>query len=268
MIKYAWSPEIKGEHANWTLEPWRQKGLVIYDRLTDIPHDTVLVVSHFAPWWEPLRSWINHGRPWIEIEYGYWGPDTPRRATRRVTYCGTHNLSMITPPHSRQSMFPVPAINPWRETSGDYVLAIEPVGEILHGRTGETMAQFHERIENQIQRYWSGKIIWRRKIGAKANGARWNSFVDQATHAHAVVGERTMATTEACLLGIPGYTVDQSMSTLLMGEIENLAMPQYPDRTTWWEHICWSQFTLEEFQTTVPADLVEIYQIWPSTQRL
>jgi len=66
---------------------------------------------------------------------------------------------------------------------------------------------------------------------------------------------------EACLLGVPGYTVDASMSTLLVGGIENLSMPLKPDRTAWWEHICWSQFNRAEFETAVPAELVEQYQI-------
>jgi hypothetical protein len=70
-----------------------------------------------------------------------------------------------------------------------------------------------------------------------------------------------MATVEACLLGVPGFTVDTSMSTLLMGGIENLATPLMPDRAAWWEHICWSQFNLAEFFTTAPVDLVEQYQI-------
>lgn len=262
-MKYAWSPEVRGEHVGWTLEPWRRRGLVTYDKLSQIPSDTILVVPHFAPWWEPLQSWIREGRPWIEIEYGYWGPDTPRRTTRRVTYRGHHNLVMRTPPHSRQEIFKEPHHLPWRSDSGDYVLAIEPVEEILTGRTGESMYEFHERLEQEIRQYWSGEIRWRRKVGAKANGGRWFTFVEQLKHAHAVVGERTMAATEACLLGVPGYTVDRSMSTLLMGGLENLATQNRPDRQAWWEHICWSQFAPEEFQTTVPADLVEAYQIAP-----
>jgi len=71
-----------------------------------------------------------------------------------------------------------------------------------------------------------------------------------------------MACVEACLLGIPAYTTDASMTTLLMGGIENLATDNQPDRATWWEHICWSQFNRTEFNTTTPADLVEQYQIF------
>jgi hypothetical protein len=52
------------------------------------------------------------------------------------------------------------------------------------------------------------------------------------------------------------------MTTLLMGGIENLAKPVYPDRAAWWEHVCWSQFNRTEFETTTPADLVEQYQIF------
>lgn len=250
---------MPGEHAKWTLTPWRMRGLQEFARVADIPEDYVLISSHHPPWREPLRSWIAQGRAWIEIEYGYWGPDTPRRETRRVTWCGHHNMNMRPVPHSRTHLFPVPEHRPWREKTGDYVIGIQPVEVILQERTGETLDQFRARIEQQIQPYWAGPIHWRKKVGAKAG--RWPSFVEQLEHAHAVVGERTMACVEACLLGVPAYTVDDSLTTLLMGGIANLANPQQPDRSAWWEHICWSQFNRAEFDTAAPADLVEQYQM-------
>jgi hypothetical protein len=124
---------------------------------------------------------------------------------------------------------------------------------------GENLNQFRTRLTAAVQPYWSGEIRWRKKTRAK--DSRWPGYVEQLSGARAVIGERTMACVEACLLGIPAYTTDASMTTLLMGGIENLGNTQYPDRTAWWEHICWSQFNRAEFNTTVPADLVEQYQI-------
>lgn len=259
-MKYAFARDMPGEHAKWTLQPWQQRGLAVFDRVADVPDDHILISSHFAPWWTPLREYIAEGRPWIEIEYGYWGPDTPRRETRRVTYCGHHNLLMRSVPHSRADLFPAPAHQPWRQTPGDYVIGIQPVEEILLQRTGETLEQFRERLTQAVRPYWSGEIRWRKKRGG-AKPDRFASFVEQLANAHAVIGERTMATVESCLLGVPGYTVDTSMSTLLVGGIENLANIQTPDRSAWWEHICWSQFNRAEFYTSTPADLVEQYQI-------
>lgn len=258
-MKYAWAHDISGEHVKWTLTPWRLRGLREFARVKDIPDDYILVVSHYAPWWSPLREYIAEGRPYIEIEYGYWGPDTPRRETRRVTYNGHHNLNVKTPPYSRGHLFPQPKHRPWRTTPGSYVLGIQPVEVVLQERTGENLDQFRARLTDTIRPYWAGEIRWRKKVGAK--DSRWSTFVEQVQSAHAVVGERTMACVEACLLGTPAYTVDTSMATLLMGNIENLANIQYPDRTAWWEHICWSQFNRDEFNTTTPADLVEQYQI-------
>jgi hypothetical protein len=153
----------------------------------------------------------------------------------------------------------MPGHNTWRTTPGEYVLGIQPVESVLLERTGENLDQFRQRITDTISPYWSGPIKWRKKVGAKFS--RFETFQEQVADAHAVVGERTMACVEACLLGIPAYTVDRSMTTLLMGGIENLANPQYPDRSAWWEHVCWSQFNRSEFDTAVPADLVEQYQI-------
>lgn len=258
-IKYAYAHDMPGDYAKWSLKPWRLKGLREFARVADIPDGYILISSHYAPWWEPLRSWIAQGRPYIEIEYGYWGPDTPRRETRRVTYNGHHNMNMGPVPYSRAHLFPTPSHNTWRTTPGEYVLAIQPVEVVLTERTGESMEQFRQRITNCISPYWDGPIKWRKKTGAKF--ARFESFQEQAANAHAVVGERTMACVESCLLGVPAYTVDKSMTSLLMGDVSNLANLQYPDRAAWWEHICWSQFNRVEFDTTVPADLVEQYQI-------
>lgn len=258
-MKYAYALDMPGEHAKWSLEPWKQKGLKIFNRVADIPDDHILIASHHPPWRSPLQEYIAEGRPYIEIEYGYWGPDIPRRSTRRVTYNGHHNMNMRSVPYSRAHLFPTPVQHNWQYRTGDYVLGIQPVEVILQERTGENLDQFRARLTELIRPYWAGEIRWRKKTGAKDN--RWPSYVEQLQLAHAVVGERTMACVEACLLGVPAYTVDSSMTTLLMGGIENLSNIQYPDRTAWWEHICWSQFTREEFNTTIPADLVEQYQI-------
>lgn len=259
-MNYAWTPEIKGDFESWTLGPWQKRGLTVYNRLSDIPSDCVLVASHYAPWWPGLREWIAEKRPWIEIEFGYWGPDEKTRQTRRVTYCGHHNLHMRPRPYSRSHLFNQPAVQPWRQTPGQYVLAILPINEILIQRTGQDILMWQQNLANKIKQYWSGEIVWRPKTGSRRT--RFAFYSQQLQQAHAVVGERTMACTEAVMLGVPGYTIDVSMSTLLMGGIENLASPQYPDRTDWWDHVCWSQFHNHEFATDSVAQLVEQYQIY------
>lgn len=259
-VKYAWCREVPGD-CHWTLKPWYLMGMQVFDRLADIPSDHVLVTSHFAPWWEPFRSWIADRRPWIEIEYGYWGPfdRKGRRASRRVTYCGHHNLNVSARPWNRTDLFTEPAMQPWQLRPGDYVIAMEPQSEMLSQRTGVSIEDWKSNFEQQIRSHWSGDIVWQIKAGDRRR--RWQRFCDKLQHAHAVVGERTMACVEAVALGIPAYTTDITMSTLLMGSIENLSNPECPDRTDWWDHVCWSQFHATEFETAAPAELTEFYQI-------
>lgn len=259
VLNYAWSPEIKGDFEKWTLLGWAHKGVRTFEKLRHIPKDYVLVCSHFAPWWEPLRSWIADKRPWIEIEYGYWGLDLPRRTTRRVTYCGYHNTQMHSRPWSRSAMFFDPPHQAWKQSPGKYVLVIEPHGEIYRQRTGQELGQWKEQVQQIIRQHWQGDIAWRPKAGNKAT--RFARFRQQLEHAHAVVGERTMACAEACLLGVPAYTLDYTISSLLMGGIENLSNISYPSRDQWWDHVCWSQFTVDEFVSGQVGDLVERYQI-------
>jgi hypothetical protein len=256
-MNYAWSRDLF-QGFSWILEPWRKKGLVTVDRISQIPDNHCLVVPHFAPWWSPLKEYIAEGRPYIEIDYGYWGPDQPKRITRRATYCGHHNVKIKPRPYSRTHLFADPAICDWRRTPGEYVLVPMPVEKLLLQRTGETINQWCTRMQSAIAPHWTGPIIWRKKIGSQS---RFQNFKQQLERAHAVVGERTMSCAEANLLGIPGFTVDLSISTLLTGDIKNLSNFDFPDRNNWWDHVCWSQFTVEEFSTTKPADLVELYQM-------
>lgn len=259
-MKYALSKDLlSNKPSSFTFEPWKKMGLTVYDKISKIPDNEILIASHFAPWRNPLKEYIAEGRPWIEIEYGYWGIDSPRRETRRVTYRGHHNLRFKSVPFSRSDLFKIPQIQPWRTNQGEYVLGILPIEEILKERTGENLVQFQQRIEKIIKQYWDGQIVWRKKRGPGSN--RFESFKMQIANAHAVVGERTMACVESCLLGVPAFTVDNSMTTLLMGGIENLKKLNYPDRTAWWEHICWSQFNRNEFDSVIPAELTEQYQI-------
>jgi hypothetical protein len=258
-MKYAFALDIPGEQSKWTLTPWRLRGLVDFESVRVVPDGYTLVVSHFAPWWSPLKEYIAEGRPYIEIEYGYWGPDTPRRQTRRVTYCGHHNVNNQRKSYSRQNLFMEPRVLPWKTTPGSYVLVIQPVDKVLLERTGETLDQFRQRITELIRPHWNGPIKFRRKVGPKNN--RFATLIDDVSSAYAVVGERTMACVESCLLGTPAFTVDHTVTSLLMGGIENLASLKYPDRSDWFEHICWSQFTIDEFSTSVPADITEQYQI-------
>ena len=255
-MKYAISRDILSNNPpSWTFEPWRKMGLTVYDKISEIPDNEILISSHFAPWWGPLKQYIKESRPWIEIEYAYWGD---RKTIRRVTYNGHHNLKMNVRPFSRSHVFTTPQIQDWSiNSTKEYVLGILPHEEILKQRTGENLLEFQTRLSAVINQYWDGPIIWKKKKGKQ----QFESLKAQIQNAYAVVGERTMACVQACLLGTPAYTVDNSMTTLLMGGIENLKTLNYPDRNDWWEHICWSQFTGEEFNSITPAELTEQYQI-------
>jgi hypothetical protein len=161
-------------------------------------------------------------------------------------------------PFSRAHLFPSPQIQEWNiNSSKEYVLGILPHEESLIQRTGENLSEFKIRLTSQITQYWNGSIVWREKKGKQ----KFESLTAQIQNAYAVVGERTVACVQSCLLGTPAYTIDNSMTTLLMGGIENLKTLSYPDRNDWWDHICWSQFHDTEFSSVLPAELTEQYQI-------
>lgn len=262
MKKYAFCRQvIENKKQGWLLQPWLEKGAKLYDTIDQIPKDHILISVHYPPWRSPYKEWIAQGREHIEIDYGYWGINNPRRNTRRVTYGGSHNLNMKSVPYSRSNTL-IPAVQNWRRSKGDYLLLIEPQQEIIYERIGIPLGEWKGQLLERLKPYWDGSIKWRRKAGGK-NPGRWPSFLDDLQKCHAVIGERTMACVEAVMLGYPAYTTDFSAVSLIMGnDFNKIKNPEYPDRSEWLEHIAWSQFSPEEFQKgSTVANLVEIYQI-------
>lgn len=265
VLKYAVCSEVIGKHAYKYIRPWIiHKDVTFFDTVAEIPNDYILLSSHFSPWKMPLQEWIRQGKNYIEIDYGYWGYNNPRRDTRRVTFNNSHNLKIKEFPYSRIHTLK-PDIEDWKEPGNDYVLVILPLGQTLYDRTGLTIEEWQDNMTLKIRRYWKGDILWRKKLGGKDKN-RWSSFLDQLQFAKIVVGERTMACVEAAMLGYQSISTDFSAVSLLMGtDLSIINNPIYPDRNIWFEHIAWSQFHLSEFEKeSVVPDMVEIYQIFPN----
>lgn len=262
MLKYAICKELfENKSSNWLIEPWVKKGAKFFNLVSEVPDDYILLSIHFPPWRRPFKDWIDKKNSYIEIDYGYWGENVPRRNSRRVTFNNSHNLKMRTPEFSRiQTLVPLPG--DWKKTRGENILIIEPQENTIFERTGKPLVQWKLEIQNLIASKTDRKIQWRRKAGGK-NPNRWSSFLNDLKNSHIVVGERTMACVEAVILGYPAFTIDFSAVSLIMGtSIDQVIEPFFPDRVKWLEHISWSQFYPEEFAlTTFVADCVERYQI-------
>jgi hypothetical protein len=129
-MKYAISREMMGKSfSTWTVKPWKLMGLKEYDTTVQIPDDAILIASHYAPWWSPLKEYIAEGRPWIEIDYSYWGT---KNTVRRVTYNGHHNLRINDRPFSRSHLFATPQQQNWKnDSSNEFVLGILPIESLL-----------------------------------------------------------------------------------------------------------------------------------------
>lgn len=264
MLKYAIVEEILEKKKLWIYNPWILKGAKFFSSFSQVPSDFI-IVAHYPAWLEPLKTWKDQGKKFIELEWGYWGEKSEgtksRIMTYRASYCHSHNIRMKSVPYSRINTLK-PSPHAWRQQRGDTLLLIEPHPEWIVKRTGLTFSQWKEGMLAKVLPHWSGPIRWREKRGgAKKN--RTESFINDLSTSYAVVGERTMACVEAVMYGVPAYTVDYSAVTPLMGsDLSVLKNPILPDRTQWFEHIAWSQFHRTEFdQGTLVADSVELYQI-------
>lgn len=260
MKKYAICLETLERGFEWLLLPWERAGATKFDKLSEVPHDFILL-SVWPAFRSPVKEWVAKGRNYIEIDYGYWGHNLPRRNTRRVTYNGSHNTKMKKVPYSRLHTLS-PAVQDWKINRGKNLLLIEPHPATFTERTGIEFCNWQPKFTEKIKKIWNGPIKWRRKPGGK-NPSRWQTFQDDLAQSHAVIGERTMACCEAIMLGYPAYTVDYTISSLLMGtNLEKVNNIELPDRGQWLEHVAWSQFLPEEFEKgTSVVEMVEQYQM-------
>lgn len=263
MIKYAVVEEIVPVKAMRFLNPWFLLGAKTFKACNQVPLDHIIVSYHWPGWLDPLRSWVDCGGKYLEIEYGYWGElsSKGRTLSRRISYNGSFNLNIKSVPHSRKKLFSN-RIQDWRTKRGDYLLIPMPNPEFLFKRKGLTIQQWQDDMVAKLSQVWQGPIRWREKRGVKG-GQRQLSFEKDLEGCYAVVGERTMACAEAVMLGYPAYTIDDTIVTPLMGKnlsaLQNIILP---DRDTWFEHVAWSQFLDEEFtQGSNVARMVEDYQI-------
>lgn len=263
MIKYAIVEQIVPPKAMRFLDPWLLIGAKIYKTCDKVPLDHIIVSYHWPGWLDPLRSWVNKGGKYIEIEYGYWGDLNSKGKTlsRRITYNNSFNLNIKKIPYSRKNIFSS-RIQEWKTVRGDYILIPMPNAEFLYKRKGITLEEWKIKMLELLKPHWNGPIKWREKRGA-GGGHRQLSFENDLKNCFAVVGERTMACAEAVMLGYPAYTIDDTIVTPLMGkDLSVLSNPVLPNREQWFEHVSWSQFHDNEFRNgSDVAKMVEQYQI-------
>lgn len=260
MKKYAICLETLERGFEWLVVPWERAGAIKFKKISEVPHDYILL-SVWPAFRSPVKEWAAKGLSYIEIDYGYWGHNLPRRNTRRVTFNSSHNINMKSVPYSRLHTLS-PQVQDWKTTRGDYLLLIEPHPVTFTERTGIEFCNWQPQFTEQIKKIWTGPIKWRRKPGGK-NPSRWQTLQDELAGCHAVIGERTMACCESIMLGYPAYTIDYTISSLLMGtDLNKINNIELPDRSQWLEHVAWSQFLPEEFQKgTSIVEMVEQYQM-------
>lgn len=258
-MKYAICLETLERGFEWLVVPWEKAGARKFARISEVPKDYILL-SVWPSFRSPVKEWAESGGNFIEIDYGYWGLDSPRRNTRRVTYNGSHNLKIKSPPWSRKHLLN-PTVQEWQHERGSYLLMIEPSPHTYEERTGKTFKSWHEEFLTMLKTHWQGEIRWRRKGSVRG---RLESLTRDIKGSFAVVGENSMACAEAVMLGYPAYTTNNTIITPLMGnDFSKLSNPDLPDRTIWLEHVAWSQFGNEEFQNgTSVVEMVETYQIF------
>ena len=157
-MKYAICSQVTvASRDAWLFEPWVKKGAKIFNTVDEIPDDYILITLHYPPWWSPYKEWIVKGNNHIEIDYGYWGANNPRRNTRRVTYNGSHNLKFNKVPYSRLDTLN-PKIEDWKTNRGDYLLLIEPQPNMLLQRTGKPFRVWQTEFLLNLKQYWDGPV--------------------------------------------------------------------------------------------------------------
>jgi hypothetical protein len=203
-----------------------------------------------------VRERLNLQKPTIYMHRGYLGNHLyKRRRWWRASINGFANTKLMSVPHSRWSMLELPK-HPWKVTEVKKIL-IAPskmTGPIWDPDKGNDWAT------SMLDKFPGAEVKIRAK-GPKP-GIRWMTLWDDFEWADLIISQASAITAEAFWYGkkVISLFPCPTWAAGCKSTLDNWEDPTEPKlRDQWHEHLAWSQFTNEEWQTGKAFDLIEQY---------
>jgi hypothetical protein len=233
--------------ANW-------KHLAIKDLASEVqPNLPVIVGGDLRK--PHVRQWLNQQQPAIYIMRGYVGNHMYKtRRLWRYSVNGWANIKLEKQPYSRWPIMQLDRHH-WKVKTVKNVL-IAPsamTAPIWDPHTGWDWA------EHMSKQFPGATVKIRYKI--KKSGARWSTLFQDLDWADLVVAQGSAITAEAFWYGKKVISTHPCI-TWAAGQqsLEDWQNPAEPElREQWHEHLAWSQFFSEEWESGQALDLIQKY---------
>jgi hypothetical protein len=204
---------------------------------------------------EYVRSWMNRRQPGIYIGRGYVGNHMYKiKQLWRYSVNGFANTRLMPVSYSRWPIMNL-VQHPWKVTEVKRVLIApsKATSLIWDPQNGVNW------IANIATKFSGAEVRIRYKPG-KA-GLRWSTLWSELDWADLVVAQASAITSEAFWFGKKVISLNPCITWAAGAqELEDWQNPKEPAlREQWHEHLAWSQFTNQEWQSGEALKLIEQY---------
>ena len=234
-------------YKNWT-------NIIVVNDISKIDKTIPIIVGSDVQKTE-IRNFLNNNQPAIYIGRGYVGNHLYKtRQLWRYSVNGWANTKLLNIPHSRWDVMKLER-HPWKvkEVKRILIAPSKMTQPIWDPKTG------HNWAEHMATKFPGAEVKIRYKI--KKAGFRWATLWDDLDWADLVVAQGSAITAEAFWYGKkvisthPCITWAAEKTTL-----DDWQNPKEPElRDAWHEHLAWSQFRNNEWESGEALNLIDSY---------
>jgi len=236
--------------------PWfhNWKNIKIVDSWENVSNDLPVIIGSDLLKGE-VRHWLKNSQPAIYIGRGYLGNHTGRgRYWWRYSVTDWANIKLMPVPYSRWDLLGLPK-HPWKVNSIKNIL-LAPSKMTGHMWEPNQDGNWTDALMDKFP----GATV-RIRPKARKSGLRWGTLWDDLDWADLVIAQSSAITCEAFWYGKKVISLEPC-PTWAAGRtlLDNWQDPTEPvGRDQWHEHLAWSQFSIEEWETGQALDLMERY---------
>ena len=212
-----------------------------------------------------FRDWLDKKRPCFLFNRPILGSWNEKHIiSRRVSvnsYAATQ-LGNFT--HNRWNNLKLEK-HPWKVSSVKNILVAPPLKSIYYW-TGMYPEEWAESIIKQLESLdLNFKIRYKNSKGFKGRGGRFIALWDDFDWADVVVSFSSAITAEALWYGKKAISLGVCPTWIChQPSLDNILNPEESsNRDLWHNHIAWTQFTKDEWESGEAQELTVQYQGWP-----
>ncbi len=236
--------------------PWYKnwKDLTIVDNVSNLNSNIPIIVGADLQRSE-VRGFLNNNQPGIYIARGYVGNHMYKtRQLWRYSINGWANTRLLDIPYSRWDVMKLER-HPWK---------VKEVKKVLIAPSKMTQPIWDSELgwnwaEYMATQFPGAEVKIRYKI--KKSGLRWATLFDELDWADLVVAQGSAITAEAFWYGKKVISTHPCITwAAQQNTLEDWQDPKEPEfRDAWHEHLAWSQFRNEEWESGEALNLIEKY---------